>query len=108
MTLTNFSKRLSKKERENFQYTHEFVRSLFEEAAIVILEEGKLSVPNFGVFELRDRPGRAVYDINNGGFMDVGPHKVVYFTPAESLSNKAKMVGKESPKETNKKKKGGG
>ena len=67
--------------------THEVVQLTLEAIVAAILEEGRLELRNFGVFEVKHRKARKARDPRTGETMDVPARNVVTFRPSQALED---------------------
>lgn len=65
--------------------TREVVQLTFDAIMQSILEEGRIELRNFGVFEVKWRRARKARDPRSGETMDVPPRHVVVFRPGRTL-----------------------
>lgn len=72
--------------------TSEVVQLTLEAIADAILEEGRVELRNFGVFEVKTRRARKARDPRTGETMDVPPRNVVVFRPGRALERELSVL----------------
>src|SRR6266436_9385256 len=80
--------------------TKEIVQKTFDAIVETLLEEKRIELRNFGVFEVKRRKARKARNPRTGERVDVDPKFVVTFKPGKEMEEKvrkldkmAKMVG---------------
>jgi nucleoid DNA-binding protein len=72
--------------------TKEVVQRTFEAIIETLLEEGRIELRNFGVFEVKRRKARKARNPRTGERVDVGPKSVVTFKPGKEMEEKIRRL----------------
>ena len=68
--------------------TKDVVQKTFDAIVETLLEEGRIELRNFGVFEVKRRKARKARNPRTGERVDVGPKSVVTFKPGKEMEEK--------------------
>ena len=74
--------------------TKEIVDLTFEAIVNTLLEEGRIELRNFGVFEVKQRKARKARNPRTGDKVDVPPKNVVTFKPGKEMEEKVRKLKK--------------
>src|SRR5947208_8275434 len=74
--------------------TKEIVQLTFEAIVNTLLEEGRIELRNFGVFEVKQRKARKARNPRTGEKVDVPPKNVVTFKPGKEMEEKVRKLKK--------------
>jgi len=77
--------------------TKEVVQKTFDAIMETLLEEGRIELRNFGVFEVKRRKARKARNPRTGERVDVGPKSVVTFKPGKEMEIKIRHLDGEAP-----------
>jgi integration host factor subunit beta len=72
--------------------TKDVVQKTFDAIVETLLEEGRIELRNFGVFEVRRRKARKARNPRTGERVDVGPKSVVTFKPGKEMEEKIRRL----------------
>jgi integration host factor subunit beta len=72
--------------------TKEVVQKTFDAIVETLLEEGRIELRNFGVFEVKRRKARKARNPRTGERVDVGPKSVVTFKPGKEMEEKIRRL----------------
>jgi integration host factor subunit beta len=72
--------------------TKEVVQKTFDAIIETLLEEGRIELRNFGVFEVKRRKARKARNPRTGERVDVGPKSVVVFKPGKEMEEKIRRL----------------
>lgn len=72
--------------------TKEIVQKTFDAIMETLLEEGRIELRNFGVFEVKRRKARKARNPRTGERVDVGPKSVVTFKPGKEMEEKIRNL----------------
>ena len=76
--------------------TKEVVQKTFDAIVETLLEEGRIELRNFGVFEVKRRKARKARNPRTGERVDVPPKSVVTFKPGKEMEEKIRRLDGES------------
>src|SRR5262245_14991977 len=76
--------------------TKEIVQKTFDAIVDTLLEEGRIELRNFGVFEVKRRKARKARNPRTGERVDVGPKSVVTFKPGKEMEEKIRRMDGEA------------
>ena len=79
--------------------TKDIVDLTFEAIVNTLLDEGRIELRNFGVFEVKTRKARKARNPRTGEKVDVPPKNVVTFKPGKEMEEKVRKL-KKIPKPT--------
>jgi nucleoid DNA-binding protein len=85
--------------------TKEIVQKTFDAIVETLIQEGRIELRNFGVFEVKMRKARKARNPRTGAKVDVDPKKVVTFKPGKEMEERVRAearlprenVGAEEP-----------
>jgi nucleoid DNA-binding protein len=72
--------------------TKEIVQLTFDAILATLLEEGRIELRNFGVFEVKQRKARKARNPRTGERVDVPPKNVVTFKPGKEMEEKVRNM----------------
>ena len=70
--------------------TKEIVQLTFDAIVDTLIEQGRIELRNFGVFEVKMRKARKARNPRTGERVDVEPKKVVTFKPGKEMEEKVR------------------
>ena len=70
--------------------TKEIVQQTFDAIVETLLQEGRIELRNFGVFEVKQRKARKARNPRTGERVDVKPKFVVTFKPGKEMEEKVR------------------
>ncbi len=70
--------------------TKDIVQQTFDAIVETLLEEGRIELRNFGVFEVKQRKARKARNPRTGERVDVPPKNVVTFKPGKEMEEKVR------------------
>jgi len=76
--------------------TKEVVQKTFDAIVETLLENGRIELRNFGVFEVKRRKARKARNPRTGERVDVPPKSVVTFKPGKEMEEKIRKLDAES------------
>src|SRR6266850_1917870 len=76
--------------------TKEIVQQTFDAIVDTLLEQGRIELRNFGVFEVKRRKARKARNPRTGERVDVGPKSVVTFKPGKEMEEKIRKLDSET------------
>ena len=80
--------------------TKEIVQQTFDAIVDTLIEDGRIELRNFGVFEVKMRKARKARNPRTGERVDVEPKKVVTFKPGKEMEERVrKFAHVPDPKE---------
>jgi integration host factor subunit beta len=72
--------------------TKEIVQWTFDAIVETLIEEGRIELRNFGVFEVKRRKARKARNPRTGAKVDVEPKNVVTFQPGKEMEEKVRVM----------------
>src|SRR3954468_9793745 len=72
--------------------TKEIVQQTFDAIVETLLEQGRIELRNFGVFEVKQRKARKARNPRTGDKVDVPPKNVVTFKPGKEMEEKVRQM----------------
>ncbi len=72
--------------------TKEIVQQTFDAIVETLLEEGRIELRNFGVFEVKQRKARKARNPRTGQRVDVPPKNVVTFKPGKEMEERVRQM----------------
>ena len=72
--------------------TKEIVQQTFDAIVETLLEEGRIELRNFGVFEVKRRKARKARNPRTGEPVDVPPKNVVTFKPGKEMEERVRLM----------------
>lgn len=80
--------------------TKDIVQQTFDAIVETLLEDGRIELRNFGVFEVKLRKARKARNPRTGERVDVEPKMVVTFKPGKEMEERVRVEGRlPDPKE---------
>jgi integration host factor subunit beta len=76
--------------------TKEIVQKTFDAIVETLIEEGRIELRNFGVFEVKKRAARKARNPRTGQRVDVPAKYVVTFKPGQEMEEKVRMLEREA------------
>ena len=73
--------------------TKEIVQKTFDAIVETLVEEGRIELRNFGVFEVKQRAARKARNPRTGDRVDVPEKYVVTFKPGKEMEEKVRLIG---------------
>ena len=74
--------------------TKEVVQKTFDAIVDTLLEDGRIELRNFGVFEVKRRKARKARNPRTGERVDVGPRSVVTFKPGKEMEDRVRKFAR--------------
>jgi nucleoid DNA-binding protein len=74
--------------------TKEIVQWTFDAIVETLIEEGRIELRNFGVFEVKRRKARKARNPRTGAKVDVEPKNVVTFQPGKEMEEKVRVMAR--------------
>jgi nucleoid DNA-binding protein len=72
--------------------TKEIVQWTFDAIVETLIEEGRIELRNFGVFEVKRRKARKARNPRTGAKVDVEPKNVVTFQPGKEMEERVRLM----------------
>jgi nucleoid DNA-binding protein len=72
--------------------TKEIVQWTFDAIVDTLIEEGRIELRNFGVFEVKQRKARKARNPRTGERVDVQPKNVVTFQPGKEMEERVRRM----------------
>jgi len=72
--------------------TKEIVQQTFDAIVDTLLEDGRIELRNFGVFEVKQRKARKARNPRTGERVDVPPKNVVTFKPGKEMEERVRKL----------------
>jgi nucleoid DNA-binding protein len=72
--------------------TKEIVQQTFDAIVETLLEDGRIELRNFGVFEVKQRKARKARNPRTGERVDVPPKNVVTFKPGKEMEERVRQM----------------
>ncbi len=76
--------------------TKEIVQKTFDAIVETLVEEGRIELRNFGVFEVKKRAARKARNPRTGQRVDVPQKSVVTFKPGKEMEEKVRLLEEEA------------
>ena len=96
MTKKEIVKQISEKLGLTQLKTKEIVQQTFDAIVDTLLEEKRIELRNFGVFEVKKRKARKARNPRTGERVDVDPKFVVTFKPGKEMEEKVRHLDKKA------------
>jgi nucleoid DNA-binding protein len=74
--------------------TKEIVQWTFDAIVETLIEEGRIELRNFGVFEVKRRKARKARNPRTGAKVDVEPKNVVTFQPGKEMEERVRVMAR--------------
>lgn len=97
MTKKEIVKQIAEQVNETQLKTKEIVRLTFEAIIDTLVNEGRIELRNFGVFEVKQRKPRKARNPRTGARVDVEAKNVVTFQPGKEMEEKVRRMAKPMP-----------
>ena len=72
--------------------TKEIVQQTFDAIVDTLIEDGRIELRNFGVFEVKQRKARKARNPRTGAAVDVPPKNVVTFKPGKIMEERVRAL----------------
>lgn len=92
MTKKEIVKQISERANLTQLKTKEIVQWTFDAIVETLLEEGRIELRNFGVFEVKRRKARKARNPRTGEKVDVEPKNVVTFQPGKEMEERVRQM----------------
>ena len=92
MTKKEIVKQISERAHLTQLKTKEIVQWTFDAIVETLIEEGRIELRNFGVFEVKRRKARKARNPRTGAKVDVEPKNVVTFQPGKEMEEKVRLM----------------
>ena len=92
MTKKEIVKQISDKLGLTQLKTKEIVQQTFDAIVDTLLEDGRIELRNFGVFEVKQRKARKARNPRTGDKVDVPPKNVVTFKPGKEMEERVRNL----------------
>ena len=94
MTKKEIVKQISERANLTQLKTKEIVQWTFDAIVDTLIEEGRIELRNFGVFEVKRRKARKARNPRTGEKVDVEPKNVVTFQPGKEMEERVRNLDK--------------
>ncbi len=92
MTKKEIVKQISEELELTQLKTKEIVQRTIDAIIETLIQEGRIELRNFGVFEVKERKARKARNPRTGEKVYVGPKKVVTFKPGKEMEEKIRQL----------------
>src|ERR1700747_2899105 len=92
MTKKEIAKKISEQSGITALLTLEAVQMLFDGIIEKLVEEGRIELRNFGVFEVKRRKARKARNPRTGDKVEVPPKNVVTFKPGKEMEERVRQM----------------
>src|SRR5271156_3718690 len=92
VTKKEIGKQIADRIGETQLKTKEIVQQTFDAIVDTLLEDGRIELRNFGVFEVKRRKARKARNPRTGERVDVGPKSVVTFKPGKEMEERIRNL----------------
>src|SRR6478735_684912 len=92
VTKKEIVKQISEKSGLTQLKTKEVVQETFKAIINTLLEDGRIELRNFGVFEVKQRKARKARNPRTGDRVDVPPKNVVTFKPGKEMEERVRQL----------------
>jgi nucleoid DNA-binding protein len=92
VTKKEIVKQISEKSGLTQLKTKEVVQETFKAIINTLLEDGRIELRNFGVFEVKQRKARKARNPRTNQHVDVPPKNVVTFKPGKEMEEKVRQL----------------
>lgn len=92
MTKKEIVKQISERANLTQLKTKEIVQWTFDAIVDTLIEEGRIELRNFGVFEVKRRKARKARNPRTGEKVDVEPKNVVTFQPGKEMEERVRHM----------------
>lgn len=90
MSKKDFVKLVAKKIGMTQRDTEAFMDALFETIKEQVVAGERLTIPNFGIFEVKTRPPKQGYNPHKGEKIDIPSYRVIRFKPSKNFKKLVK------------------
>ena len=94
MTKKEIVKKIAEQSGISRQVAREAVQLVFDGIRETLLEEGRIELRNFGVFEVKRRRARKARNPRTGGSVSVPERRVVTFKAGEEMEQRINELGR--------------
>lgn len=94
MTKKEIVKQISERANLTQLKTKEIVQWTFDAIVDTLIEEGRIELRNFGVFEVKRRKARKARNPRTGAKVEVEPKNVVTFQPGKEMEEKVRVMAR--------------
>src|ERR1041385_7484652 len=94
MTKKEIVKLISDRAKLTQLKTKEIVQWTFDAIVETLIEEGRIELRNFGVFEVKRRKARKARNPRTGEKVDVDPKNVVTFQPGKEMEERVRVMAR--------------
>ena len=94
MTKKEIVKQISDRANLTQLKTKEIVQWTFDAIVETLIEEGRIELRNFGVFEVKRRKARKARNPRTGAKVDVEPKNVVTFQPGKEMEERVRVMAR--------------
>ena len=94
MTKKEIVKQISERAKLTQLKTKEIVQWTFDAIVDTLIEEGRIELRNFGVFEVKRRKARKARNPRTGAKVDVEPKNVVTFQPGKEMEERVRVMAR--------------
>lgn len=99
MIRVEFAEKLSRELKVTEAKADLIIKAFYHAIIKGVVEEGRVMIQNFGVFELRERPARKVYNPHTGERTRMAAMKRPWFHPSINLNREVNNAQGQSHKE---------
>lgn len=92
MTKKEIVKQIAERCKLTQLQTKEIVQQTFDAIVETLLEDGRIELRNFGVFEVKQRKARKARNPRTGERVDVPPKNVVTFKPGKEMEERVRQM----------------
>ena len=92
MTKKEIVKQISERAKLTQLKTKEIVQWTFDAIVETLIEEGRIELRNFGVFEVKRRKARKARNPRTGARVEVEPKNVVTFQPGKEMEERVRKM----------------
>ena len=92
MTKKEIVKQIADRIGETQLKTKEIVQRTFDAIVDTLIEQGRIELRNFGVFEVKQRKARKARNPRTGERVDVPPKNVVTFKPGKEMEERVRQL----------------
>lgn len=94
MTKKEIVKQISERANLTQLKTKEIVQWTFDAIVETLIEEGRIELRNFGVFEVKRRKARKARNPRTGAKVNVEPKNVVTFQPGKEMEERVRLMAR--------------
>src|SRR5262249_42221658 len=100
MTKKEIVKQISDRANLTQLKTKEIVQWTFDAIVETLIQDGRIELRNFGVFEVKRRKARKARNPRTGAKVEVEPKNVVTFQPGKEMEEKVRRMAKVAERPT--------